>query len=145
VQQRFFVTSLELVGTNQEPVWMFWNFFGDLVAGKTVQLAFRHHLPFDIRFTRERDDSFVRALDLFQVAFDASVLLHSFGDPATDHHRPRFAAYLSRRQNVLLKMVDHDFRFQANRVIVAFDVLANFFCARFRSNIGSVSTTVSNR
>lgn len=65
VQQRLIVTSLKLVGTDQEPVRVLLDLFGDPITWETAHLAFRYHLTFGIRFPRECDNGFVRALDLF--------------------------------------------------------------------------------
>ena len=59
-------------------------------------------------------------------------------DTAGDHHRARLAADLVERDHLLLKMVDHDFGLQPDRMVMTFDVMPQLLVGALAIELGIV-------
>ena len=94
---------------------------GDSGGGEAVQGTLADLLPTELVLTGESDDGSVPAFPLLQVVPDGVEVLDRARDSVGDHHRPGFPADLALPQHLIVEVVDHDFRLQADRVITAFD------------------------
>src|ERR1019366_4188757 len=112
VQERFIVTSLELVRADQEAVRVLRNLVRDLVRWKTVERGLGNLGAAVLVFSREGDDSLIRTLALFEIVTDGVEILDGALDAAGHHHCPRLPADLVERDHLLEKVVHHDLGFE---------------------------------
>ena len=124
VQQRLVVAGLELVRADEEPVRILADLLGDLARREAVQRRLGHLPALVLRLAGERDDRAVGALALDEVGADRVEVLERALDARADDHRARLAADLVQGEHLLVEVVDHDLGLDADRVVVALDVVA---------------------
>ena len=124
MQQRLVVAGLELVGTDEEPIGVFLNLIGDIVARKTVELRFAHLLALVFRLAGESHDGSVKALDLLEVGIEGDEVFNRPLDAAGHHHRPRLTADLILADHLFEEVVHHDLRLVADGLTVALHIEA---------------------
>ena len=73
-----------------------------------------------------------------KIVADGVVVLDGALDAAGHHHRSRLAADLVQRQHLRVEVVDHDLGLEANRVLVALDVLAQLLLRPLGVELGVV-------
>src|SRR5271165_4923257 len=95
-------------------------------------------LPLKVVLSREGDDGLIGALALAQIALDLIEILNGALDAASHHHGASLATDLAGGNYLLMEVVDHDFRFQADRMVMALDVAAQLLVRLFRIESSSI-------
>ena len=144
VQQRLVIACLELVGDDQEAVWLFTKHFFDLAAWEAVQRGLGHILPGIFVFAGKGDDCGIWAFTLAQIALEGVEVLDGPRNPARYHHRPRLSTDFTPRNHLLVEVIDHDFGLLPDRVVVAFDIAANLFARPVAVEFGVILDLFGN-
>ena len=122
MEERLVVAGLELVGADEEAVWVLDDPVGDVVAREPVERRLGHLNAAVVVLAREGDDGAIGTLALDEVVPDRVVVLDRPLDPARHHHRPRLAADLVEGEDLVGEVIDHDLGLKPDGVVVALDV-----------------------
>ena len=120
VQQRLIVAGLELVGADQESVWLLLDAFGNVARGKAIEGRLSHFFTAILVLAGKCDDGTAGALSFAEVLADGVEVLDRAFDAAGHHHGAGLAADSVPDQHLVVEMVHHDLRLEADGVVVPF-------------------------
>src|SRR5271163_860410 len=123
MEKRLVVTSLKFVGADEKPIRIFLNFVGYVAARKPIQSAFTDFRATVLMLAGERNDGLVWAFALGKVALEGMEILDRPLNTAAHHHCSGLTTDLSGRDDLLVKVVDHDLGFEPNCMVMALDIL----------------------
>jgi len=138
VQQRLVVARLELFGAYEEAVGVFLEAVRNVARREAVEGRLRYLHTAGFVFAGERNDRAVQALALAQIVGEGVEILDRASDAVRDHHRPGLAANPVPSQHLIVEVVHHDLRLQANGVVVALHVAPQFALCLSRVELGIV-------
>jgi len=136
VKKRLVVTGLKFIGANEEAVRVLLNLVHDLAACEPVQRRFGNLFPLVLWFAGKSDDRLIRAFAFQQISLEGMEVLNGPLNTAAHDHRPSLSTNLIQGNNLFMEMVHHDLRFKADRMVVAFDILAKFLASLLRIEFG---------